>query len=217
MNQIFYLLKKEFQLEYRNIYSFFGNMLFIIVTIYLCNLIFGKINNSLVWNSLYWIIILFSSIQFTTRSFLNDSQNNFILYHTLTKPEYIILSKTIYNQIAIIALALLAYLFYWLLLGNMVENIGLFLIAIICGSAVFSAILSTMSAIATNTNNPPTLIAILSIPLLIPVLLAITKLSHGAIIDFTLIETWPLVILLLTINLMTLTMGYILFPYLWKE
>lgn len=217
MNNIFYLLKKEFQIEYKNIYSLFGNMLFLVATIYLCNLIFGEINNSLAWNSLYWIIVLFVSIQFTTRSFLNESQINLILYYTLTKPEYIIFSKTIYNQIVIIALSLFAYLFYCLLLGNMVENIGLFVIAVICGSSIFSAILSTMSAIAINTNNPPALIAILSIPLLIPALLAITQLSHAAIINLSLVKTWPLVVLLLTLNLMNLAMGYILFPYLWRE
>jgi heme exporter protein B len=73
------------------------------------------------------------------------------------------------------------------------------------------------SAIASKANNNTTLMAILSLPLLIPVLLLLIKISLLAL-DQTLADfPYRDIIMLCAVDLVLLVMAYVLFPYLWKE
>lgn len=211
------LLLKEFRIEWRNRYSLNGLLLYVISTIFVCYLSFKNIIEPTAWNALFWIIILFVSTQAAFRSFVTESKGRLLYLYTLTSPQAVILSKMIYNMLLIAVIGIISYLFYALVLGNVVENLALFIITLVLGSMGLAAILTMMSAIASKAGNGSTLIVILSFPVVLPLLMTIIRLSEEAINGFFFSESYPFVIALAGLNLISITLSYLLFPYLWKE
>ena len=104
-----------------------------------------------------------------------------------------------------------------LLVGNPVENHLLYLGTLALGSIGFAAVLTLMSAIAAQTNNNVTLMAILSFPILLPLLLTLITLSKQAADGLQWAVSSKYMIALLAINAIVFTLSYLLFPYLWRE
>ncbi len=223
--QIFELIKKEILTEWRQRYAINGMLLYLISTIFVCymsfNLKAGVIDN-ITWNALFWIIILFTSVNTVAKSFIQESQGRQLYFYSIASPEAIILSKVIYNTTLSVILALLGFVFYGLVMSGGVWSIdgmdyGYFLLAIILGSMGFASCLTMVSAIASKAQNSTSLMAILSFPVIIPLILVVIKLSKNAMDGLDRASSTSEIITLLAINAITLAISYILFPYLWRS
>lgn len=106
---------------------------------------------------------------------------------------------------------------YSLFIGNPVQDILQFTIAVLLGSLGFAAVLSMVSAIASKAGNNTTLVAILGFPILIPLLITTIRFSKNAMDGLALSVSTHYIILLAALNLLVVTLAYLLFPYLWKE
>lgn len=214
------ILKKEITLEWRNKTAFNGILLYLISTIFVCYLSFNVRTGQLqvlTWNALYWIILLFANINGVAKSFLQEGESRLMYYYTLCKPSVILTGKLLFNVILSLVIAIIGFVFYAFILGNPVHNIPFFLLAIILASIGFSSVLTLISGIVSKVNNSTSLMAILSFPVIIPILISAVKLSKQAIDG---IDTSFMVNPLLTmaaIDLIVLTAAYILFPYLWRS
>lgn len=211
------LFLKEFTIEWRNRYSLNGLLLYVISTVFICYLSFKEIIDPLVWNALFWIIILFASTQAASKSFITESKARLLYLYTLTSPQAVILSKIIYNMLLIAIIAMISYEFYALVLGNIVENKALFIFSLLLGSMGLAGILTMISAIASKAENSSTLMVILSFPVVVPMLMVIIQLSSKAVNGFFLSENYQYVIALVGLDLIAVTLSYLLFPYLWRE
>ena len=80
-----------------------------------------------------------------------------------------------------LVLTFLALGVYITFLGNPIVNISLFLVTVLLGSTGLAVILSMVSAIASKTGNNPTIMAILSFPIILPFLDTLIGLSLHAI------------------------------------
>jgi heme exporter protein B len=217
VQQLVALLKKDVLMEFRQRYALFSILLYVVATVYISYLIFSNIKDVRTWNALFWIILIFAAINSAGKSFSNESENRFWYYYQLASPQAVILSKIIYNTLLIWIISLVTYVIYSWFLGNHVENHLHFLAVILLGSASFSGILTVVSAIAVKTNNNATLMAILSIPLLLPAVIIIVKASQLALMGMTMAQNGAYLAGLLVLNLLVTAMGYLLFPYLWRE
>ena len=135
----------------------------------------------------------------------------------IASPEAIILSKIIYNTLLTLVLALLGYLVFSIILGNPVQDQLLFLVNLVMGAVGFSACLTMVSGIASKAGNNATLMAILSFPLIIPILLMAINLSKHAIDGLDRGLSIDKMLTLLAINAIIGATSYILFPYLWRS
>ena len=123
-----------------------------------------------------------------------------------------------YNTLLLLLLAIICFLFYSLVMGNDVQNGWLFGGNLLLGASGFSVSLTMVSGIAAKaSHNSSTLMAVLSFPILIPLLLLIMKVSKNAIDGLDPSVSYDEVIILLAINVMVATLAYILFPYLWRS
>jgi heme exporter protein B len=77
--------------------------------------------------------------------------------------------------------------------------------------------LSMVSAIASKTSSNFSLMAILSFPMLIPLLIVLIKLSKNALDGLDRTLSYPYIGVLLLINLLVVLLSYVLFPYLWRD
>ncbi len=220
LTELKYLIGKEIILEWRNRYTINGILLYLVSTIFICYLSIRTQEQLLdvnLWNALFWIIILFAAINAVMKSFILLSPGRLLYYYTLASPEAIILSKTIYNSLLLSVIGLIGAFFYGVILGNPVKDILLFIITIILGGWGLASIQTLVSGIASKASNSTTLMAILSFPIMIPILLLIIKLTGYAIEGQDWFVFRDKIIVLASLNIIAITMSYILFPYLWKN
>lgn len=219
LKEITFLLQKELVLEWRYKYALQGILLYTGSTIFICYLSFGLNTNLSIptWNALFWIIILFTSFNAIAKSFMLERQERNNYYYSIVSPGAIILSKTIYNMLLMCFISMVAALFYTTILGNIVNDLLLFLLNILLGASSLAAILTMISAIAAKATGAGTLMAVLSIPAIVPTILLSIKVSKNAIDGLDRTVSYDEILVLIAINIIVTAVSYLLFPYIWKS
>lgn len=220
MSKIQTFLYKEFLLEWRQKYLINGVFLYTSSTIFVCYLAFnirGVTITPIVWNTLFWIIILFSAINTIAKSFLQENPQRDIYYYSLASPVVIIISKIIYSALLMISVSFIALILYSTLLGNPVQDQSFFVLVLFLGSLGFSSTLTMVSGIASKAGNSGMLMAILSFPIIVPLIMMIIKLSKNAMDGIDRGESLDEILVLLALNAITITLALLLYPYLSKN
>ncbi|MFL5762841.1 MAG: heme exporter protein CcmB [Bacteroidia bacterium] len=215
-SHIKHLFIKELKLEMRNKYALGGILLYVVSTVFVSYLSFKKIVTPATWNALFWIILLFASINAVAKSFIGESRGRLLYLYTLVSPQAVIISRILYNSLLLLVLSGLCLGAYTLFIGNIIQDLPLFLVTLFCGTVGFSSLLTMVSAIASKAGNNFTLMAILSFPIMIPLLMVLIKLSKNAIDG---LERWDLnyLAVLLFLNVIITALSYLLFRYLWRD
>lgn len=215
--QVLEIFKLNVQLEWRRRQSFLAVLLYVATTTYLSFLVFQGTVDPETWNALYWIIMIFAAIQAAFRSFQNEADRRFLLYYQMVRPQVLIIGKILYNFCYLFVIGLCGLVIFSFLLGNLVHDPGAFLLLLLVASAGFSAILTFVSGIASKAGDNPALPAILSIPLLYPQVLTLSRTSMRAITGFSWEVNTPLLLVLLLMALVSSLLSYLLFAYLWRD
>ena len=220
VREIKLLLKKEIVLEWRQRYALNGILLYVVGAVFICYMSFnlqrGTINVA-TWNALFWIIMLFAAVNAVAKSFIQERSGRLIYYYTIASPQGIIIAKILYNILLLLLLSIICFAFYSLVMGNDIQNGWLFGGNLLLGAMGFSVTLTMVSGIAAKASNSSTLMAVLSFPIMIPLLLMVMKISKNAIDGLDPSVSYDEVTILLAINVMVATLSYILFPYLWRS
>ncbi len=216
LQQIKSLVAKDLTLEWRSKYAINGVLLYVVSTVFVCYQAFKTVD-TLVWNALFWIILLFASLNAISRSFTQESASRQLYYYSLASPKSIILSKIIYNMLLMVFLSAIAYVVYSLIFKNPVGDPFLYFTAVLLGSISFATVFTMVSGISSKTNNNSTIMAILSFPVIIPLLIVLIQLSHNSLIGADRADSYDDIVVLLAINVITVTISLLLFPYLWRD
>jgi heme exporter protein B len=215
-SQIKFLIKKEILLEWRSKYALNGILLYVVSTIFVCYLSF-RTTPPLVWNALFWIILLFAAINAISKSFVQESKGRLLYYYQIASPQAIIIAKIIYNALLMLLMAIIALAFYSIVFQNEVGDKLLYFVAVMIGAISFSSVFTMISAIASKATNNGTLMAILSFPVIIPILMLIIKLSKNAMDGLDWSVSLDEIGVLCAINLIVVVSSLLLFPYLWRD
>lgn len=215
--QIKFLIRKEIMLEWRSKYALNGILLYVVSTVFVCYLAFRQITTAQTWNALFWIIMLFASVNAITKSFIQESRARQLYYYTIASPKAIIISKIIYNIFLMILLSLIALGFYSLVFNNPMGDPLFYLLSVLLGSISFAAVFTMISGIASKASNGGGLMAILSFPLVIPLLVVLIKFSKNAMDGLDRTVSYDEIGVILAINVIVITTSLLLFPYLWRD
>ena len=214
------LFQKEFILELRRKSAISGLVLYLFSTAFICYLSFSLRQNlitPLVWSALFWITILFTAVNTVAKSFIGEKKGKDIYYYSIANPEAIIISKIIYNFILCTLLSFTGFVLFVLFLNNPIADLFLFTITILLTSLGFAASLTMLSGIAAKANNSNILMAVLSFPVVISILLLAIKITKNCIDDLDRSVSWDEILTLLAINCMITAVSYLLFPYIWRS
>lgn len=214
--EFFALLRKEILLEWRQRYALGGILLYVLSTVFIVYTAFIQVQPQ-VWNTLFWMVMLFAAVNAVAKSFVHENSGRQLYYYTLANPLSVIFSKIVYNGGLLSLIGLLSFLAFSLVAGNPVRQPGLFFGALLMGAFSLAVTFTFISAIASKSNNGATLMAILSFPLVIPVLMTLIKITANALglIQDTSVDKDFLI--LLSIDLLLLAIAMILFPFLWRD
>ena len=211
-------------LEWRSKYAFNGVLLYVVSTVFICYISFSLTPGfsktdgyPIVWNVLFWIIMLFASVNAIAKSFMQESKSRLLYYYSIVSPQAIILSKTIYNILLMSLLSVLALLVYMLFIPNTLGDPLFYFLTVLLGSISFSTVFTMISAIASKAGNNGTLMSILSFPVVIPVILVLIRLSKNAMDGLAHNASYGNIEILVAINAIVIATSLLLFPFLWRD
>jgi len=210
------LLRHEFLLEWRQRNALGGILLYVVSTVFVAYITF-KVVPPLAWIAIYWVIMLFAGTNAVAKSFMQLSAGRMLYYYSTVHPLQLVVAKLLYNTLLLWTIHLLTALVLSVLVGNPVQDMPWFLFTGAVGILGFSGILTLVSAIAQKASNQSTLMAILSFPVLIPVLVLVIKLSKQALDGLDRSLGYESLGSLLAINALVVAVALLLFPYLWKD
>jgi len=197
-----------------------GLGLYLFSLIFICYLTFNlQVNaiNPMTWSALFWLIILFSIVNSVAKSFIGERKGVMIYYYSVASPQQIIVSKMIYNAALCLLISVLGYFLFSVLIFNPVQDTLYFFIGLILGSMGLAIALSFISAIAAKADNSNVLMAVLSFPVILSVLIMAIRITKNALDGIDRAASTDEILNLLAINCIAGALGYILFPYIWRS
>lgn len=216
LKEIKFLVQKEFLLEWRSRYAINGILLYVFATVFVCYLSFKR-TDPIAWNALFWIILLFASVNAVAKSFIQENRGRQLYYYQLASPQGIILSKIIYNLLIMSVLSVICLGGYRLVFSNELQDPWMYILGVILGSISFSTVFTMISAIASKTNNSATLMTILSFPVIIPLLILLIRFSKNAMDGLDRSVSMDELLVILSINIIVVITSLLLFPYIWRD
>ncbi|MEM7163023.1 MAG: heme exporter protein CcmB [Bacteroidota bacterium] len=219
MTEIAHFVKKEFQLDWRNRTLIGSILLYVISSIYVTHLAFQNAIDLPTWNSLFWIITLFTAFNASSKSF-SQEERKFLYLYMLISPQKLLISKMLYNILLMLIIGSLSLFGFYLFISNeflSTDNFWLYYLSVSLGAIGLAVILTMISAIASKTGNQTGMMAILGFPVIIPFLLATIKFSGETLIGKGLHLSGSYLLMMSAIIVMVGLLSYLLFPYIWRE
>jgi heme exporter protein B len=209
------LFKKDLLLEIRQQYAFYGVLLYVGATIFVLFMVIENPDSG-TWNGLFWVLQLFISINAVAKSFLQESRNRMLYYHSIASPQSFILAKLLFNSLLMLLMSGLSLVLFSLFLHFPVLKAGMFIGTMFLGSWSLSLVFTFLAAIAAKAQQNAAIMAILGFPIIIPQLIVLIKISGTA---FSVQSFQPLmnILLLVASDLLVILLALILFPFLWKD
>ncbi len=217
IGRIWTLFKKDWMLEMRQQYAFYGVMLYVASTIFVLYLAIGESAYE-TWNALFWITQLFVCLNAVAKSFLQESRARMLYFYTISHPVEYMLSKIMYSVVLMMILNTVTLFLYIAFMGNPTEYLLQFIGISYLGGFGLSIIFTMLAAIASKAMQQASLMAILGFPVIIPQLLLLIRLSKSAFAEtFREGVVTQVTLLLLALDLGIIILSVILFPFLWKD
>lgn len=210
------LLQHEFTAEWRQRNALGGILLYVLSTVFVAYLTFKKVQ-PLSWIAVYWIIMLFASVNAVAKSFIQHAPGRMLYYYTVANPMALLAAKLLYNIILLWTVMLLAFGTMSILVGQPVQDPFIFLVGASLAAIGFAASGTLVSAISHKASNQGTLMAILSFPIMLPVLTLVIKISKNALDGLDRSVSVDEIISLVAVDALVTAVALLLFPYLWKE
>jgi len=189
---------------------------------YLCSLLVREPSPT-VWLALLWMTMVFSALQTALRSFA-ATPGQWLYLNQLVAPTELLVGKTITTALncLLVTWTGLALFSLWLGWPHLPEEMGQvpiwpFVLSLSLGAIAISSTLSFTAALASKIERGTGIMAILSLPLLLPSLLIAMRASKLALLGTPITELCPNWAGEILMAGLPLALGGLLFPYLWRS
>jgi heme exporter protein B len=220
-NKILLLLRLELLREWRNKYALAGLLVYelscILVVKFMVQYSGAKNISAESAIALFWLILLFSAVNAIANALHQEPEGRKYYYMWLAAPTDVITAKLIYNFLLSIFLTLVAFVTFGVLVGFQLSDYLLFVTTAIAGSCGYAFVFTTVGAVASGSKNNASLLAILGMPLVIPLLIFISKLSVASIETAASEQAIQNLFLLLAFDVIIAALALVSFPYLWRD
>ena len=214
------IIAKDLRMEWRQKHALGSIFLYVIASIFVAYMGFRQIVDVPTYNALFWIIVLFAAFNAASRSFAVETGGRRLYLFTLARPESVIIGKMLYNGFLLLIMVFASFVIYAVMLGTQpLERFDLtsMIVALALGATGLAFVLTLISALAAQTDNNLGLMAVLGLPVILPMLLILIRFSKNAMDGIAWSQNAVYAWQLLAISVLSLALSYILFPYLWRE
>ena len=174
------VFRKDLRAELRTRYALNAVALFAVSTVVALSLGLGPLTRSadlpLIHAALLWVAILFAAFTGLARAFVQEEEaRTAAALRLATPPLAVYLGKLLFNLVLLVLLAALTAGLFVVLLRVQVGNIGMFAALLLAGSLGLVAATTLIAAIIARASVKGALFAVLSFPLLAPLLVIAIK------------------------------------------
>lgn len=207
---------KELSVEFRQKYALAGIFLFAATIVFVIYKSFNNINPR-EWVIMLWVITLFAALNAIVKSFLQEKKETYLYYYTIFDPLDLIIAKLIYNFIFLTSLFAVITLIMSFFSGFPVKDLPLFVTGSLLGLLGISIVFTFISIISSSGTGHSMLMSILALPLILPILLLLLKISTVSVRLLVDTSVDNDIMLLLGVDSILLGAVLILFPVLWRS
>ena len=214
------VFQKDFHSEIRTRYAINSLAMFIIVAISVIMFAVGqeKISEGLT-GGLFWVVIFFTAMSGLARAFVSEEERGTSLTLQLTaSPSTVFSGKLIFNVVLVFCMnTVIALLYAALFESFIIQNFLLFFLSFVFGNIGLAISSTIIAAIIAKAGAKGTLYPVLSFPILLPLILSSVQLTLFAL-DGTTIEQAKLELaIVVSYDVVMLTVSYLLFDFIWKD
>jgi len=211
---------KEWIVERKNPHVIGGLFLYVVSTVFVTWLALVRLQNVPLWNALFWVIALFGVFNSSHRVFSQEIGTQQYYLHQMAKPLEVLFGKLLFSVLVNSILLVFTFVVFLWFFGWPGEEEGnwlaLFATSFI-GVLGLSGMLTLMSGIAYQAGNNPSLIAILGLPVVLPLLMLCIKVTK-LILDGVAASVWSdYAFSLAGLTVAIIALASVLFPYLWSD
>lgn len=215
LSVIWTLLRKEWQVELRQRYALAGVVLLAIGIVFIIFKAFNEVSPRL-WGTMIWVVTLFAGINAIVKSFVQENSGTYMYYYTTVHPLENLISKLIYNTLFLLVLMGIIIGAFVLFGGNPIKDGSLMTMGVLLGGLGMSILFTFVSAISGAAGQQATMMSILALPLTLPVVLLLIKITSVAlrlIQDSTITQD---LMMLAGIDVLLLGVCLLLYPTVWR-
>lgn len=216
MNRIWTLVATEARIELRERYALSGIVLYVLSSAFIVFSIWRQLPAK-EWGLTFWVIFLFCALMAVLKTFGKESEGRYFYYYTLYHPLELFLAKVFYNIFLLLFIFLVLWFVLYVMAGNHIIRMGWFLTTGLMACIGLSFLLTLITSIAIKTQQNASLTAVMALPLMIPLLINILRLTAYASGTTPDENPWNEMMLLSSIISLVVGMSLWLFPYLWRS
>ncbi|MCH7964627.1 MAG: heme exporter protein CcmB [Bacteroidetes bacterium] len=214
------LFKKDYHSELRTRYAINSLAMFIIVAISVILFAVGqeKLSEGLA-GGLFWVVIFFTAMSGLARAFVSEEERGTSLtLQLIAAPSTVFSGKLLFNIILVFCMnTVIALLYAALFESFVIKNFSLFVFAFVIGNIGLAVSSTIIAAIIAKAGAKGTLYPVLSFPILLPLILTSVQLTLFAL-DGTSIEDAKFELaIVVSYDVVMLTVSYMLFDFIWKD
>jgi heme exporter protein B len=214
------VLYKDLLLEVRTRYGINTLVLFVLISVALTLFsLAGEVLRQEIIAALFWNTVFFAAMVALQRGFVSEAEQRTALFLALSAPPTaVFLGKLFYNLALALVVNLLVAWLYILTLNLEIFNWAIFLATLLLGSIGAAASLTLISAIVASATSKGGLFAVLSFPILLPLILLVVRATKiSTMEDAPLARAETELQLLGAYATIMLTASLMLFDYVWEE
>ncbi len=212
------VLAKDIRTELRTRYSLNALFMFAFTTLVVVSFSLGQLSLGVqVLSALYWIIIFFASMSALSGVFVKEEDAKTAqTLRLFARPSVIYAGKLIYNMLLLAILCALLTPLYVVFMNVTVPDWPLFLVVVLLGIIGLSGATTIIGAIVAKANVRGALFAVLSFPVLLPLLVAAIGGTDAALVGAGWAGAENHVKFLVAYAVIMITTSAVLFDFVWN-
>jgi heme exporter protein B len=214
------LFLKDIKSEMRTRYAINAIAMFAVVTVFAVSFaIRGAGLATELQSSLLWIVIYFSSLSGLAQSFIKEEESKTAIALRLYTPSEVVLAgKLLFNLVLLFGLNMITVPLFAVFISLDVANYPLFFTIIVIASIGLAAVTTLVAAIISKASVKGALFAVLSFPLILPVLMMAISGTKKALVEGNGFATARMEIQVLLAYLVVMVVaGFMLFDAVWND
>jgi heme exporter protein B len=212
--------RKDIVSEFRTRYAINAIALFAVTTLIAVSYSVGGfgVQDKNLLSALLWVILFFSAMSGLSRTFVREEEGHTASALRLTaEPVAVYLGKLAFNLSLLLALACVVVPLFVVMMNAQVGNWTLFLLVLFLGSVGLSASATIVAAIVSKANAKGALFAVLSFPILAPLLITAIHGTSAALKGDPLSAGWADLRVLVSYAGIMITVSVMLFEFIWED
>ncbi|OGC92526.1 MAG: hypothetical protein A2W25_07475 [candidate division Zixibacteria bacterium RBG_16_53_22] len=214
------LFLKDIKSEFRTRYAINAIAMFAVVTVFAISFaIKGTGLSTELQASLLWIVIYFSSLSGLAQSFVKEEESKTAMALRLYAPaEVIFAGKLLFNLVLLFGLNLITIPLFAIFISFEVASYPLFFAILLIGSTGLAVVTTFVAAIISKASVKGALFAVLSFPLILPLLVEAISGTKKAMTDGIAFGAARMEIqVLLSYLVIMVVLSFLLFEAVWND